>query len=122
VADLMLHLIPDITLVGVVYLLFFGHFLGDFPLQNEYMALGKDFNNPSNEHPWGLLIAHCAIHGGIVGVITGYVWLGVAEVVAHFAIDSLKISRKTGFYADQILHLLCKMVWGVIAYYLILSN
>ena len=92
-------------------LLAMGHFLGDFGLQSDRMAVEKC---PGRDHtlpwPWWLT-AHAAIHGFLVAVLTGLPLLGLAEWLAHALIDHLKCRGMFGLGADQGLHLACKLVW-----------
>ncbi|MFZ3482043.1 DUF3307 domain-containing protein [Sphingomonas sp. 3-13AW] len=98
-----------------------GHALGDYGLQTAYMAFGKDrhavdeHGNQKNVHWFPVLFAHAAIHGLFVGLATGYAWLGLAELVAHFMIHDAKSAGKFSYGADQFLHYGCKIVWGLVA-------
>ena len=56
---------------------------------------------------WG----HGLMHGGGVYIVTGNVYLGLAEAVAHTIIDYLKCEGKFGMVVDQSLHMLCKLIW-----------
>ena len=68
-------------------LLAMGHFLGDFGLQNDRMAVEKcPGRDVTLAWQWWLL-AHAAIHGFLVALITGLPLLGLAEWVAHALID-----------------------------------
>lgn len=97
----------------------------DFALQPDAMARGKDRrravghprerrHEPSWVHWLG---AHCLIHaGGVAAALTivgrsDLWWLGLAEAVCHFGIDSLKSDRHIDMNADQALHLACKAIW-----------
>ena len=97
-------------------LLAMGHFVGDFGLQSDRMAVekcaGRDVTLP---WPWWLT-AHAAIHGFLVALITGLPLLGLAEWVAHALVDIGKCRGRYGLGADQGLHLLCKLLWAWIAY------
>mgnify|MGYP002402504291 CR=1 FL=1 len=93
-------------------LLLAGHFVADYPLQGEFLAKAKNRKNPLPGTPWYQgLMAHSAIHGGIVGVVTGSMWLGLAEFVLHCVIDDAKCSGKISFDMDQALHFACKALW-----------
>ncbi len=97
-------------------LLLAGHAVADYPLQGDFLAMGKNRAKPSPLIPWyQALGAHAAIHGGFVAVITGVWWLGVAEAVAHALIDDAKCTGKIGFNTDQALHIACKALWVFIA-------
>lgn len=108
-------------LLHLAFLLFFGHALADYPLQNKYMAMGK---NPWREiehedvtkipyaRKWyHRMAAHCIIHAGFVYVFTGYLPLALLEFVLHGTIDLLKCSRKISSDTDQLLHILCKIFY-----------
>lgn len=89
-----------------------GHALADYPLQGDFLAKAKNRAAPIPGVPfYQALGAHALIHGGFVALITGIWWLGVLEVVAHAVIDDAKCTGKIGFNADQLAHLLCKVVW-----------
>ncbi len=104
-----------------------GHALADFTFQTPAMASGKNWNTPIDlsKIPPGQKIntvwpywmtSHCLIHGGMVALITGSVWLGFAEFVVHFAIDCMKCANVTNIHADQAFHVLFKMLWWAILY------
>lgn len=98
------------------FLLIAGHALADYPLQGEFLALGKSRAKPSPFVPWyQALGAHALIHGGMVALITGIWWLGVLEALCHALIDDSKCTGKIGFNTDQMLHLFCKLLWVIIA-------
>jgi hypothetical protein len=98
-----------------------GHAIGDFALQNDFVARFKartDGNGQAlllqGEVVWPIVLgAHSAIHGFFVGYITGSIWLGILEAIAHALIDYSKCAGKINFKQDQAFHLLCKAVWVV---------
>lgn len=99
----------------VIYLalmLLAAHWLADYPLQGDFLAKAK-FEGPLRAYH---LVAHAGIHGGAVALVTGIVWLGLAEWVAHTIIDELKVRGWTSFALDQTLHILCKIVWLAIVF------
>lgn len=92
------------------FALIVGHALADYPLQGDFMAKAKNPTAPIPGVPWWIVMAaHCMIHAGWVAMVTGSVWLGMAEFVAHFLIDSCKCYGKYGFAEDQLLHVACKV-------------
>lgn len=100
----------------LLFLLLAGHAVADYPLQGAFLAQGKDHTNPANAELWPhALGAHALIHGGFVAALTGSVALGVAETLAHAAIDRAKCSRRLDLTQDQILHLGCKLMWWWLA-------
>lgn len=84
------------------------HALCDFPLQGDYLAKLKAL--PTDDGRMGLMM-HVVIHGAAVWFVTSAFWLGIAECVAHYGIDTLKIRGKINFVQDQYLHVACKSVW-----------
>ena len=110
-------------MIETFLLLLAGHALADFALQSDAMARGKNWTTPSTPPPgvkaqvcWPYwLSAHAAIHGGVVGLVTGRWELGVLEFVLHWLIDLAKCSRITDVHQDQLLHIMCKVAWiGVV--------
>lgn len=88
-------------------LLIGAHWVCDYPLQGGFLASAKQ-NGPLRFYH---LVAHAGIHGAAVALVTGNVWLGLAEWAAHTVIDELKVKGKTSFALDQTLHVVCKVVW-----------
>ena len=107
------------------FLLMVGFALADFALQGDAMAKGKNRNKKPDYIPEGQkympcwyfwLGAHGLIHGGAVYFVTGSLLLGVTETILHFVIDFIKCENITNPYQDQLLHLLCRlMYWGYLS-------
>ena len=99
--------------LGLAFYLVAGHALGDRGLQPSNLSSGKRRDlNPGTW--WQYLLAHGLIHGLIVAVIT-HIWiLGVLETWAHMEIDRAKGRGKITNMTDQILHMVCKLVWWCI--------
>lgn len=97
----------------ILALLIFGHMLADYPLQGDFLARGKNRIAPIPgvhfAHP---LAAHSIVHGGFVGIITGTLWMGLAEMVIHAIADDAKCRGKIGYHTDQVIHIGCKVVWA----------
>lgn len=97
------------------------HAVCDYPLQGDFLAKAKNRSMPIPGVPWWQALgAHAAIHGGAVALVTGIWWLGLLEAASHFVIDDLKCTGRLGagakaFNADQLLHLVCKVIWVAIA-------
>lgn len=88
------------------------HALGDYPLQGDFLSRAKNRANPVPGVPWyQALAAHSIIQGGFVGLVTGSLWLGLAEAAAHALIDDAKCTGKLTFNQDQALHVACKIAW-----------
>jgi hypothetical protein len=101
--------------MSMLFLLIAAHFLADYPLQGDFLALNKAQSGPNYVPWWQALIAHAFIHGGFVALITGYWWLGLCEVVIHAATDHAKCDKRIGINTDQAIHIACKFVWTFIA-------
>lgn len=99
-----------------------GHALADFVLQTDTMAKGKNRHNHTTPPPgarmqptwfyW--LTSHALIHGGMVALVTGHVWLGVAEAICHWCCDFGKCENWYGIHEDQSFHLFCKLLWAIV--------
>ena len=99
-------------MLDILLLLIAGHALADYPLQGDFLSKAKNHRQPIVGVPWyQALLAHSAIHGGMVGLITGSIWLGLAEFIAHNLIDYGKCAGKITFNQDQALHIVCKLAW-----------
>ena len=100
----------------LLFALVFAHALADYPLQGEFLSQAKNRNTPIGKMFWlHALPAHAIIHGGFVLMLTGSVWLGIAETVIHGFTDWLKCENKISLHVDQAIHLICKLVWAIIA-------
>lgn len=106
------HLSPFEMLIALLAL----HALADFPLQGDFLAQAKNPHTALGREFWPYaLSAHGLIHGGAVYLITGSVWLCLAETVAHAVIDLAKCEGWINLFVDQALHWLCKAAWvGVV--------
>lgn len=83
------------------------HWLADYPLQGEFLSSAKS-NGPMRFYH---LVAHAGIQGAAVFLVTGSIWLGLAEWAAHTVIDEAKVRGRTTFAQDQALHIICKAIW-----------
>ncbi|RXT18842.1 hypothetical protein B5P46_28100 [Rhizobium leguminosarum] len=88
-------------------LLLGAHWLCDYPLQGQFLSDAKQSGPLRVYH----LVAHSGIQGAGVAVVTGNVWLGLLEWLAHTMIDEAKVRGKTTFAQDQALHIICKAIW-----------
>lgn len=111
---------------GALFWLLFGHAIADFALQSDAMVKSKNFCNPIDTdkvHPgqkpqvcWYYWMAsHCMIHAGMVTMITGSIFLGVAEFVLHFIGDCLRCAGVGNIHTDQFFHVACKILWAFFA-------
>ena len=97
----------NLLMLGVMLL--GAHWLCDYPLQGQFLSDAKQSGPLRIYH----LIAHSGIQGAGVAVVTGSIWLGLAEWLAHTFIDEAKVRGRTTFALDQALHIACKIVWLV---------
>lgn len=104
------------------FALLIGHVMGDYPLQTEFMAIGKNHRRPlsgmaaETRGVWvHCLTAHALVHAGAVWMITGSMTLALIEAGLHWVIDFAKSAGLTNLHVDQILHILCKVgyVWAI---------
>lgn len=125
----------SVTGIGSALVLFFafsiGHALGDFPLQGDFLARGKNRRLPSpiladsdhsHKRVWIFCLTyHALIHAGLVWIITGSVLIGIIELVVHWIIDALKAENLFSFETDQWLHLATKAIYVVLIWAEVLS-
>jgi hypothetical protein len=100
----------------MLFWLLAAHAVCDYPLQGDFLARAKNHTAPIPGVPfYQALGAHAFIHGGAVALITGSLWLGLAETILHAAIDYAKCDGRTSLNQDQALHVACKCLWAVLA-------
>lgn len=97
----------------MLFLMLAGHALADGPLQPPEISAGK--RAPKFSTRAQFLLIHGFIHGGAVAIVTQLWWLGLAETIVHIAIDRSKGRRWIGWRTDQALHVICKVIWALIA-------
>ena len=111
--------------VVLLLALIMGHMLGDFPLQGQFLALGKersywtgqDAPAGANKGMWVYcLTAHSLIQSGIVWILTGSLLLCLIELVLHWLIDLSKGEGHISLATDQILHIGTKVVFATAIY------
>lgn len=97
-----------------------GHAFVDYSWQTDFIAVGKNrnLNDGSKGIPWYYIMsAHALMHGGAVGLLSGWIVLGALETVLHFVIDYAKCEKWINFHQDQLAHVLCKAAWAFAAAY-----
>ena len=106
-------------ILGMFIMLVMAHCVADYPLQTDRIAVEKCPGKGATL-PWGWwLAAHAVCHGFFVGWITGSPFLGLAEWLIHMAIDLGKCCRFYTISFDQGIHILCKLIWAILAVKLI---
>lgn len=86
--------------IGVVLLLVWLHFLGDFIMQSSYMAINKSKSNK-------VLLLHVTIYGlpfTLAGVLLGIPWFGPINAVLHFMTDWVTSRITSQLYANPDKH------------------
>lgn len=102
-------------MIPLLFLLIFGHFLADYPLQGEFLSKAKNRNTDVGKVFWKhALPAHAFIHAGFVAMFTGSLILAFAEFAVHGVTDFLKCENKISLNVDQAIHIGCKVVWAFI--------
>jgi len=97
--------------MGVLVMLVMAHFVGDFVLQHDRMAIEKCPGQDTTLPWWWWLAGHASSHGLLVGLLTGMPMLGLAECLLHGLIDWGKCRLRFSLVLDQSLHVLCKLLW-----------
>lgn len=94
-------------------LLIFGHCVADYPGQGDFLAKAKNHIAPVSGVPWyQALGAHSIIQGGVAGIITGSLFIGLAETVLHVYIDYIKSDGGLTYNRYQAMHVACKLMWA----------
>lgn len=111
-------------MLNLFLLLVFAHFIFDFPLQGDFIAVNKNPWNKDSKAPWYVVMfAHAFMHGAIVGMILSPLY-GLIEMLVHFYRDVVTCGAKNQkpesanfiFVHDQLFHILCKLFY-VLLYY-----
>ena len=95
-----------------------GHAFADFVFQNDFMGRNKNrhLSKTAGSPGWVYVLSgHALIHGSMVWLFTGSIWLCLAETAAHWIID---FGKCEGWYEanhDQAMHIACKALWTVVA-------
>lgn len=103
-----------ITLSDYLTLLFkllMAHAVCDYGLQSDYMAKTKSRHYAENGEWVHSLLMHSMTHAAGVYVVTQSPVLALCELVAHAVIDHAKCQGMFNLHVDQLLHLVCKILW-----------
>lgn len=95
-----------VAFLVTLWWLLVGHAIGDFAGVSEHAPRTDDT-------PWYYhLTGHAALHGGIVTLFTGNPFLGMLESVLHWLIDFARNEGLVCVHSEQLLHVLCKLLWA----------
>jgi len=107
----------------IIFVLLFLHALGDFALQTDVMAKGKNRHikpeylsqGQSYKVCWVYwMLAHSLIQGGLIWFVFGNLWIGLIEVGSHFVIDVIKCENITNPHHDQLIHFVLRITYSFI--------
>jgi uncharacterized protein DUF3307 len=100
----------------IFFLLVLVHFVADYPLQTDFVAVNKNRHLNKTPVPWVyVMTGHCATHALGVYLVTHSLFLASLELGAHWFIDWAKCEGRTNIHVDQALHILCKLWWVALA-------
>lgn len=91
----------------ILYWLLACHMLGDYVLQNDYLAETKGEN-------WWHMLAHCVCYTVPFAVVFGVDWRIACLLASHMLIDTAKTRwHKIDYVSDQLAHavVICAMYW-----------
>lgn len=92
----------------ILFKLLMCHFVGDYVLQNDFIANTKGTN-------WWHLIVHSFLYSLPFYVVFGFCWKIGVILVSHIIIDALKARwKKISYSEDQVLHLVIMLVYMMI--------
>ena len=92
-------------LFSKIILLILCHLLGDYVLQNDFIAKSKGSN-------WYHLFVHCAIYLVPFIAVFGLSWEILFLFVAHMIVDPLKARwNKISYFQDQLIHYLTLIIY-----------
>ena len=107
----MIFHFPEKSAEALTISLIMAHFVGDFVLQNDRLAIEKCPGKDATLSWQWWMLGHASCHGLIVMLLTSSAFLGLMEMTSHFYIDYLKCKAKFNLIVDQIIHILCKVLW-----------
>ena len=85
--------------------LIYCHFIGDYVLQNDFIAKTKGEN-------WYHLVVHCVLYSLPFFVLFGFTWQLSFIFITHMIIDPLKARyNKINYATDQLLHYIVMLVY-----------
>lgn len=92
-------------MIKLIIVLIFCHLVGDYVLQNDFIAKTKGEN-------WYHLIVHCVLYSLPFFVFFGLTWQLSFIFITHMIIDPLKARyNKINYTTDQLLHYIVMLVY-----------
>lgn len=92
-------------MIKIIIVLIFCHLVGDYVLQNDFIAKTKGEN-------WYHLIVHCVLYSLPFFVFFGLTWQLSFIFIMHMIIDPLKARyNKINYVTDQLLHYIVMLVY-----------
>lgn len=92
-------------MIKLIITLIFCHLVGDYVLQNDFIAKTKGEN-------WYHLIVHCILYCLPFFVLFGLTWQLSFIFITHMIIDPLKARyNKINYVTDQLLHYIVMLVY-----------
>lgn len=92
-------------MIEKIVLLVICHMIGDYVLQNDFIASTKGKN-------WYHLFVHCVLYVVPFYVCFGFVWQLAVMFISHLIIDPLKARySKINYCQDQALHYLVSLLY-----------
>ena len=98
--------------MGLLYKIVACHMIGDYVLQNDFLAKTKGEN-------WWHLIAHCILYSVPFALAFGFDWKVLVIVGTHIIIDALKARwNMIDYSVDQALHFLVAFpLYGLVPFF-----
>lgn len=94
----------------IIYKMVACHAIGDYVLQNDFLAKTKGNN-------WWHLIIHCILYSVPFTVCFGLDWLILYLIGTHIVIDATKARySKINYVMDQVFHFIILAAYAVIVY------
>lgn len=92
-------------MIKIIITLIFCHLVGDYVLQNDFIAKTKG-------EKWYHLIVHCMLYCLPFFVLFGLTWQLSFIFITHMIIDPLKARyNKINYVTDQLLHYIVMLVY-----------
>lgn len=93
--------------MNTIITLIFCHLLGDYVLQNDFLAKTKGFN-------WYHMIVHCFLYCFPFYIFFGLDWKLLFIFITHMTADTLKARyHKINYVEDQLIHYIVLLVYLV---------